>query len=142
MNIQVDKNAKAFATDEVLINAPAEKVFLVLSDIRKWPLWQTSVNTTQIEGLPEEGKTFRWKAGGMKIISRLHTVVPFSGFGWTGRMLWISAVHNWEFVQNGSETRVKVSESMTGFGASLLQKTLSDGLKKTLFELKNEVERQ
>ncbi len=141
MNIEVNRNAKAYHKEEIVINASAEKVYQVLADINNWPAWQSGVASANMEGEAEPGKEFRWKAGGSKISSKLHTVNPHTEFGWTGRALWIKAVHNWTFTEKEGATTVVVEESMSGFLSGLMKKTLKESLPKSLKDLKKEAER-
>lgn len=140
MNIEVERSAKVFSEEEIIINAPIEKTYRILADINNWPKWQSAVNEAIINEKPAEGTLFQWRTGRFKIVSRLHTVKPVIEFGWTGMMGWINAVHNWYFEKFGNSTRVKVEESMNGFGASLLKKSLRKGMKKSLTELKKAAE--
>ncbi len=50
MNIEVNKNAKAYAKEEMLIHAPVEKVYELVSDIDIWTEWQQSVTEAQLNG--------------------------------------------------------------------------------------------
>jgi uncharacterized protein YndB with AHSA1/START domain len=136
MNVPVKKEAKAYATASITIDAPAERVYAILADINKWPNWQSSVEKAEMEGPAAEGKKFKWKADGLKIKSKLHTVHPASEFGWTGRIWWITAVHNWTFEEKGGKTTVTVEESLSGFLSGTFGKSLAEGLQKNLEELK------
>jgi hypothetical protein len=136
MNIEVNRNAKAYAIEEMLIHAPVEKVYGLLSDINNWTEWQTAVTEAQLNGNFDEGIEFRWKANGMNIHSKLHTFQQNAKIGWTGKMFWIKAVHNWWVTAKGESTIVKVEESLSGFGSSLMKKSLAEGMTKNLIELK------
>lgn len=140
MNIDVDPTAKCYSKDEIKINSTLENVFKILSDINNWPKWQASVTKAYINGAPEVGKKFKWKAGGLIINSQLHTFNSNSEIGWTGRILWIKAVHNWHLINENNVTKVIVQESLTGLGSSLMQKSLIEGMRKNLIELKTKVE--
>ena len=105
-------------------------VFKIISDINNWPSWQSSVTEAQINGPTEVGVKFKWKAGGLNINSQLHTVNANSEIGWTGRIWWIKAVHNWYLSNENNRTKVIVKESLKGFGASLMQKSLNRGNEK------------
>ncbi len=140
MNIEVDSSANCFSKEEIVINSPVENVFKILSDINNWPAWQSSVTEAHINGSTEPGVEFKWKAGGLKIYSKLHTVNANSEIGWTGRIWWIKAVHNWYLSNENNETKVIVKESLNGIGSSLMQKSLIRGMKKNLLELKNKAE--
>ena len=140
MNIDVDSSAKCYSKEEITINSPAENVFKILSDINNQPSWQSSVAKAHIDGQTEEGATFEWQSGGLKIKSRLHTVNANSEIGWTGRIWWIKAVHNWHLGKENNMTRVVVEESLKGLGSSFMRNSLKEGMKKNLEELKSRAE--
>lgn len=141
MNIEVDSSAKCFSKEEIIINSPVESVFKILSDINNWPEWQSSVIKAQINGPCVAGAKFKWKAGGLNINSEFHTLNENSEIGWTGRIWWIKAVHNWYLSSENNETKVIVKESLKGLGSSLMQKSLIEGMRKNLVELKNKAEK-
>ena len=141
MNIEVNKNAKAYGKEEILIHAPLVKVYGLVGDISNWTEWQSAVAETQLHGTFSEGTEFTWKANGMKIHSKLHTVQQNAKIGWTGKMFWIKAVHNWWFTTKGKSTVVRVEESLDGLGSSLMKKTLKEGISKNLVELKIRAEK-
>ncbi|MFA0962961.1 SRPBCC family protein [Roseivirga sp. BDSF3-8] len=142
MNIEVDAGAKAFAKAEVRIDATPEIVYDILSHIRKWPSWQEDVSRTKINNVqPEAGTEFSWKVNGMTIKSRLHTANYPAALGWTGEVWWYKAIHNWHMVPDGDGgTYLTVVESMSGFGASLMQGMLRKSVRKNAKELKRAAE--
>ena len=140
MNIEVDSTAECFSKEEITINSSVENVYNILSDINNWTTWQSSVTKAEINGAAEVGTRFKWKAGGLNINSQLHTVNINSEIGWTGRIWLIKAVHNWYLSNENNKTKVIVKESLKGFGASLMQKSLTEGMKKNLVELKTRAE--
>ena len=141
MNIEVDPTAKCFSEGEIIINSPIEKVFKILSDINDWPGWQSSVSIAQINGPSVAGAKFKWKAGGLNINSEFHTVNENSEIGWTGRIWWIKAVHNWYLSSGNNVTKVIVKASLKGLGSSLMKRFLIEGMRKNLVELKNKAEK-
>lgn len=141
MNIEVNRNAPAYYKLDVTINARAEKVYNILANISRWPEWQKNVKSTDVRGSVKEGTEFRWRAKGVNLVSKLHTARPYSEFGWTGRALWIYAIHNWTFTEQNGRTHVLVEESMEGFLAGLSQSTLESDMKQSLGELKREAEK-
>jgi uncharacterized protein YndB with AHSA1/START domain len=140
MNMDVDSSAKCYSKEEITINSPVENVYKILSDINNWPSWQSSVTKAHIDGPTEVGATFKWQSGSLKIKSRLHTVNVNSEIGWTGRIWWIKAVHNWYFDKENNRTKVIVKESLKGLGSSYMQKSLEEGMKRNLAELKSRAE--
>jgi len=139
-NIPADQQQKAFAQAEIFINAPVDKVYNVLTNIDEWPLWQQPVRKSKVNGTLAEQTTFDWVANGMAIHSKLHTVIPNEAIGWTGRMKWIKAIHNWQFEAKDEGCLVKVEESMSGLFSGLFKSTLENGMQQNLSELKAEVE--
>ena len=142
MNIEINKNAPAYNETQILIHSPAEHVYKILSRINDWPKWQSNVSHARLKGKLTTGAKFVWKAGGFKIKSEVHTANAPTELGWTGRMLWIKAVHNWELHPEGRSTHVVVKESLEGFLAGMMHKTLINGMDKNLYELKLESEKQ
>lgn len=140
MNVEADTAARCYSEDEIIIDSPVENVFKILCDINNWPEWQSSVTMAQIYGSPEPGVEFKWESGGLKIHSKLHTVNEYSQIGWTGRIWWIKAVHNWYLINEGNKTKVIVKESLNGLGSSFMRKSLTEGMRKNLQELKSRAE--
>ena len=141
MNKEADSTAKCYANSEITIKSTKHHVFEILSDINGWPQWQSSVTKAEIKGSPEVGKKFTWKGGGLNIKSQLHSVNPDSEIGWTGRIWWIKAVHNWYLNEENGQTKVVVKESLKGLGSSMMLKSIEEGMKKNLDELKVQAER-
>jgi hypothetical protein len=106
--------------------------------------WLTTVSKSKLNGALTANTTFDWKTGGMRIKSKLHTVEPFSNFGWTGKVYDIFAIHNWTIKEVDGWTEVTVSESMEGFSAKLFKKSfnksLENGMIKSLELLKQACE--
>lgn len=140
MNIPINKNAPVISRNQIEIEAPIDTVWKVLTDINGWTKWQKSVSETEVFGSIEEGTLFRWKAGGLSFKSRIHTSKPNTEFGWTGTTIGASAIHNWTFTKNESNTIVVVEESLQGVFPKLFksyfQKNLDKGVLTNLRELK------
>lgn len=146
MNIPVNEKAPVLARGSIVIAAPLDAVWNTLTDIDGWPGWQNAVTAAHSEGEPIEGAAFRWKAGGLRFASRIHTARPMTHFGWTGRTVGASAIHNWRFEQVDGGTRVDVEESLQGFFPTLLkrsfQRQLEQGIRTNLQELKQAAEKR
>ena len=124
----------------IKIEAPVKKVYSAVIEVNKWPNWRSGVKSVSIKGNPSEGKSFIWKSG-IKIKSKFHTIKENKEIGWTGNILWISAVHNWHFKSEGKSTVVTIKESLGGFLSSILEKGLKKMLEKDLKELKEYCEK-
>ncbi len=85
-----------------------------------------------MKGELKPNTSFDWRAGGTRIRSKLHTVEPYSDFGWTGKVYSIYAIHNWTLKESNGATEVIVSESFEGFLATLFKKSLHKTLEKEM----------
>jgi hypothetical protein len=142
MNIEVDTQAKAYAVDSVRIDALVAKVYALIANINDWPQWFEGVTEAHINGNAGEGNEFVWKAKGFRIKSKIHTLNPNSDIGWTGKMWWIKAIHNWHFESTpGGGTLVIVQESFSGLGASLMKNSLRKYMKTDLTLLRKQSEK-
>ena len=142
MNIETDTTAKCYAGNSILINSDINNVFGILADINNWPAWQSNVSKAVMDGNAEVGKTFKWKSGSLMIRSKLHTVDPSGKIGWTGRIWWITAIHNWYLSDENGKTRVVVKESLKGTGSAKMKDSLNEGMIKNLQELKEYAEKK
>ena len=145
MNIPINQNAPVKSKAEIVINAPSEKVWQILTAINDWPTWQSEVTESNLKEELKESTKFNWKAGGLSFTSQIHTIDPKIRFGWTGKTLGANAIHNWFFKDEGEKTIVYVEESLQGVFPSLFkkyfQKNLDDGVRKNLRDLKHAAEK-
>jgi uncharacterized protein YndB with AHSA1/START domain len=144
MNKTIDYTAPLSARKEIIIDAPIEKVWEVLTNLAGWPQWQPDITTVKLDGAVAVGSVFRWKASGLNITSTLHTVESDHKIGWTGVSLGMFAIHNWTFEKNGKGTRVTTEESLSGWLTRMLKlfdpKFLEKSLEGSLMRLKMQVE--
>jgi len=130
----INELAPVKCTKSILIDASAEKVWSVLTNINDWDKWQSEISQPKLNGPLHPNSTFTWKTGGAKIHSILHTVVTNKAFGWTGKTLGVFAIHNWNLQEEKGGIRVTVNESMEGFLAGLLRKSFNNKLEKGMIK--------
>jgi uncharacterized protein YndB with AHSA1/START domain len=113
---KVREDAPVKASLEITVHAPIEKVWLLLTNVRGWPKWQTDISTAEMTGPLQAGTAFSWTTGGTHIKSRLALVQPYNQFAWTGAALGATAIHVWKLSRLAdNQTIVKTDESMHGF---------------------------
>jgi len=113
---KIREDAPVKASLEITIHAPTEKVWLLLTDVRGWPKWQTDISTAEMTGPLQVGTTFSWTTGGTHIKSRVALVQPCTQFAWTGSAFGATAIHLWKLSRLADDqTIVKTDESMHGF---------------------------
>ena len=137
-------NAPIKASLDIVIQAPAEKVWKLLAGVDDWPKWQTAIKEAHLDGPPVSGATFSWSTGATQIHSRLALVVPLKEIAWTGTALNAHAIHVWKLERlPGNRTHVTTIESMSGFLLTLFysSKELQISDQFWLDRLKQEAER-
>jgi Polyketide cyclase / dehydrase and lipid transport len=112
----INEHAPVIARQEILVNAPLDRVWAVHTAVRDWPAWQTDVEALQssAERLAP-GVTFDWTTAGLDI----HTTV-FAVNETTQETLWggpaqdIVAVHHWQWLPEADGIRVRTRGSWDG----------------------------
>lgn len=144
--IEANRQASAWASDEVIISAPKDVVWSVQSDLAKWGDWNPDVSQMKLYGPVAPGTKFRWKAGGVTILSVLQEVNLPTRIAWSGRTLGIRAIHTWSFQSHGHGVLVHTEESFEGLLPRLfpswMRRMLVTALRKGLSRLKVECERR
>ena len=142
----INQKAPVQCCQSVVINTTRERVWQLLTQIDKWSDWQKEITRASLNGSLVAGSTFDWKTGGAKIRSTLHTVEPYTQFGWTGTTWGMVAIHNWILTNEGGSTTVTVAESMDGLLATIFKnsfnRSLATGMQYWLSSLKVECEKQ
>jgi uncharacterized protein YndB with AHSA1/START domain len=142
--MEINRNAPIVGSTEILVSAPIETVWDLLSDIDGWPRWNPAISEAHLEGQLGPDSTFQWKAGPGGITSTLREVSPPHTLAWTGKTFGINAVHVYRLLDTGGATRVHTAESWEGLPARLMkgrmQKTLDENLERGLEALKREAE--
>ncbi|MGM0588053.1 MAG: SRPBCC family protein [Bacteroidota bacterium] len=133
---QIRSDAPVTASAELVIPAPQEKIWELITEFQCWPMWMEDVNQLEIFGEIEPGTEFIWKANGLTITSQLQLVEPHTRLAWTGKALGTRAIHVWEFeALDEQSTLVRTRESMDGwfmkwfFSSKKLAQTLQQGLR-------------
>ena len=144
--MDIDRNAPATASGEIVISAVPEVVWDVMADIDGWPSWSPDIRSAELTGPLAVGSLFRWKSGSASLTSVLRSVDRPRELGWTGSTMGVKAVHVFRFDPHEDGTLVRSEESWRGILASLLKgysrKTLDRGIRNWLALLKAEVERR
>jgi uncharacterized membrane protein len=132
ISCSINKHAPVITYQQITIDAPAQKVYEVMSDIDHWAAWHSNVEEPKITGAFKKGNSFDWKSGGLTIHSTLHTVIPAQKIGWSGKAFGAFAIHNWSFIESEGQTTVMVEESMEGWMVSLMRQKFQKGLEQSL----------
>jgi uncharacterized protein YndB with AHSA1/START domain len=142
--MDVNANAPVVTRDEILIEAPPDVAWKVLTDISAWPRWRPGVRTTPVEGALAVGSVFHWEEGGLRIASTVREIDPPRRLVWTGPAQGVDAIHVWRFTPAGGGVLVQTEESWEGESVQAqavdLQALLDAAIRAWLTDLKIEAE--
>ena len=112
---RIDAEAPVKASHEVLIEAPVERVWWLLSDVAGWGTWYPDVHDVRLDSGVEADARFDWRNGKARIRSRFAVVDDEQEITWTGVSSGAKAVHRHVLEPAGDgATRVFSEESMAG----------------------------
>lgn len=127
------------------VQAGAERLWDILTNIQSWPEWQgTSYIKPAEDGPLKMGSAFTAELGGIRWNIGVIKAIKPGSICWTGRRLGIEAIHEWEFQEEAGKTRVITRESMSGGVIILIypiiKRKLSKYDYKWLMDLKSKAE--
>jgi hypothetical protein len=140
--MEINSSAPAVATHELLINAPAPRIWGLVAEIGRWPDWNPAVKSAKLNGAFEVGTSFNWKSGGISIVSTLQEIQPTTKLAWTGKAIGTRAIHVWSFQPTPAGVLVHTSESFEGWLVSLMRKAMQKTLDESLVAWLNELKRK
>lgn len=123
------------------VNAAAQKIWDILTDVEAWPRWQVTnfVKLSQ-PGPIKEGSTFVANLGGLKWDVRVIKAERPIQIAWDAQRPGLRGVHGWEFKEANGKTTVITRETMTGWLSVLafpmVKKSLATTDEKWLADLK------
>jgi hypothetical protein len=139
---RIDDTAPVTSSSEIVIDAPAQRVWEVLADLRGWQTWAPGFRVRALDAV-EPGREFRWAQDGTPLRSRFAIVEPGRELSWTGSALGLyRAVDRMVLTAEGGRTRVTLQESFDGPLARLVfgERKLRAAHETRLTALKSHVE--
>ncbi|WP_240971850.1 MULTISPECIES: SRPBCC family protein [unclassified Microbispora] len=112
---RVDPDAQLTSSSTLVMDAPVDRVWKVMADLRTWPSWVSGIRILEL-GEVRPGASFRWRLNGVPLRSRFAVVEPLRELTWTGTFLGCYRAvdrHVLEPLDDG-RTRVTVEESLAG----------------------------
>jgi uncharacterized protein YndB with AHSA1/START domain len=119
--------ADLFSHNELVINAPCERVWQHIIDVTKWPEWYPNSKDVRImDGtVLADGRVFRWTTFGLPLESKVNEFIPCTRIGWYGYAPGSapSFYHTWFLTQTADGCRVVTDEVGMGKNAAHLRET-------------------
>lgn len=112
---KINLEASIRDSQSIIIHAPIDIVWALLTDIERWPEWNKDIKDVQA-GPIIAGATFKWEIGGNAFTSTIRMVKKPELISWTTRILGLKAIHVWRLeATDNDRTIVTTDESMEGF---------------------------
>ena len=137
--MDTNRSAPAIATHELLIKAPAQKIWSLVAEIDHGPSWNPAVKSAKLNGSFDIGTTFNWKSGGIIIVSTLQEIQTMTKLVWTGNAIGTRAIHVWSFQSTSDGVLVRTSESFEGWLVTLMRKSMQRTLDESLVAWLNQL---
>ncbi|MEQ9405016.1 MAG: SRPBCC family protein [Cyclobacteriaceae bacterium] len=119
---KINENASIKDGHSIIINAPINKVWGVLTDLEKWPNWNPVIKNVSTGGKPEKGMNFKWTFDGTKYSSQIQAIKEPETLAWTGKSSWIKSIHVWQLESDDNQTIASLSTSLQSTFAVLVNK--------------------
>ena len=144
--MDINENAPVITRDEILIDAPLERVWGLHTDISSWSEWLPDIDASTIEGPLAVGTVFRWQTYGLSIESTIQEIDPPRRIVWSGPAQGITATHVWTMTPSVDGVVVRTEESWDGDPVHAqpkeMQQALDGSLRAWLESLKDKAETQ
>lgn len=130
--MEINSDAPVITRDEILIDAPIEKIWEIQTDVDNWPSWQPDVDGAQAGGPLAVDSVFRWQTAGLDITSTVLEIDAPRRIVWGGPAQGIEAVHVWTLDPREDGVLVRTEESWEGEPVEAQVETLQGALDKSL----------
>ncbi|MGB3339222.1 MAG: SRPBCC family protein [Devosia sp.] len=133
-SIAIDETAPIISRHDIDIDATAEEVWAIQTEINAWPLWRSKVTSASFTDSLKVGSSFDWEDSGLQITSTIQEIERNRRIVWTGPAQGIFAVHVWEFTPTATGVHVHTEESWAGEGLEAQAEYLQPLLDQSLVE--------
>ncbi len=143
--MEINTEAPVVTRDQVLIEAPIDRIWAIQTNVSAWPSWQPDIDAAEAEGPLAVGSVFRWQTANLDITSTVEEIEAPRRIVWGGPAQGIVAVHVWTFEPQDDGVWVRTEESWEGdpvdAQVETLQAALDASLRTWLGNLKKQSER-
>ena len=118
---KINENASIRDSHSIIINASIQKVWDILTDVEKWPEWNSEVKNVDLKGELKEGTHFGWKLGRKSGNAEIQLLKEPTSFTWTGKANLVKRIFVWSLESDENQTIATVSTSLQGTFVVLME---------------------
>ncbi|MEQ9230642.1 MAG: SRPBCC family protein [Cyclobacteriaceae bacterium] len=111
---RINENASIRDRQSLIINAPIQKVWDILSDVKNWPTWNKEIKSAECDKV-EVGAEFNWTIRLTHFSSTFQVVDAPTLLTWTGKSKLVKSIFVWNLEASDEQTILTVEESVEGF---------------------------
>ena len=111
---KINENASIRDQHSIIINAPIDKVWNILTDFNTWPSWNPEITKVEVSEEVRESTSFSWTLNGNKINSQVQLFKAPNELAWSGKSKWIKGIYSWQLESDENQTIVTLSSSLQG----------------------------
>ena len=112
---RINENASIRDRQSIIINAPIEKVWDILTAVEQWPTWNKEIKSANCPSPVSEGVKFDWHIRLTTFQSYFQAVNKPTLLSWTGKSNFMKSIFVWNLEASDQQTIVTVEESIEGF---------------------------
>lgn len=111
---RINENASIRDRQSIIINAPIDRVWSLLTDIDNWPNWNKEIKSASCTTVAE-GASFDWHIRHTSFVSTFQAVKEPTLLSWLGKSKLMKSIFVWNLEASDQQTIVTVEESIEGF---------------------------
>jgi uncharacterized protein YndB with AHSA1/START domain len=111
---RINEDASIRDRQSVIINAPIEKVWEILTNVNDWPKWNKEIKSAKCEKVAL-GAHFEWHIRLSNFKSTFQVVDKPNLLVWTGKSKLVKSIFVWNLEATDTQTILTVEESLEGF---------------------------
>jgi hypothetical protein len=112
--MEINEKAPVLVRKQILVNAPAGKIWNLLTDVNQWKFWQPEVKDPVLEGPFEKGSIIRYKALMVSCALTVLEAVPTRHLAWTGESAGKTLLTIWNLEEVPGGILVKADSTFDG----------------------------
>lgn len=113
-NGKINEDASIKDRQSIIINAPIQRVWDILTNVNKWPKWYPEITSASCEKV-ETGASFEWTLKSTHLKSNFQLVEEPTLLAWTGKSKMVNTIHVWNLEAVDNQTIVTAEKSIEGF---------------------------
>ena len=110
----INTNASIKDQHSIIIQAPIEKVWTILTNVSGWKQWNPLIKHLSATDEVHPGSQFEWKIGRMSSSSEIQLMDKPGTFSWTGKSTFVKRIYVWSLETDENQTIATLGTSLEG----------------------------